>query len=118
MELNFNTMKSLVVSQCDYANYLHKRNQERAALLRLTRLWNVLDHLDNSEYGWSIMLGLVPWAFHNRYNPNSLKFTYPNWNCSFGNSATIVSAHNRHEARWVASGFLMPLETIEATRIE
>lgn len=118
MQLKFETMKQITISQCDKANYEFKRIGERPALLRLTRLWNWLDCQDNSEYGWSIMLGLCPYAFHNRYNPNSLKFTYPNWNCSYGNSATIVSAHNRHEARWIASGFLLPLEKIDATRIE
>ena len=118
MQLKFETMKSLTISQCDKASYLFKHNDERAALLRLTRLWNWLDTQDNSEYGWSIMLGLVPWAFHNRYSANSLRFTYPNWHCSYNGLDTIVSAHNSDHARFIASGFLMPLESIGAIKLE
>ena len=118
MLVKFETMKTITISQCDKANFLYKHNEERSALLRLTRLWNWLDCQDNSEYGWSLMLGLVPWAFHNRYNPNSMKFTYPNWQCEYNDKTTIVAAHNADHARWIASGFLMPLESIGAIKLE
>ena len=43
---------------------------------QLTRLWNWIDCQEEPEPLWAIMTRMVPWAFRNPVNPNTMEFTY------------------------------------------
>jgi len=41
-----------------------------------TRIWNVIDNLDNPEQYWQIMTFCLPWAFDDDRDVNSIIFRY------------------------------------------
>jgi len=96
--------QQIVINQCRKINELWHDGHRRAALLRATRLWNAIDYRSDCkpEYLWTIMLGMVPFCFADSRRANSLKFTYPTWNCSYGGRHAIVSAKNASQARFFA----------------
>lgn len=70
------TLTKIIENECYHVMYLYKRATEHAAMSHATRIWNLIDRLPNPEPFWAIMLDLIPDAFSDDSNPNSLFFTY------------------------------------------
>lgn len=41
-----------------------------------TIIWNFIDRLDRPDFFWKVQTKLMPWAFQNPKNPNSIIFKY------------------------------------------
>ena len=60
---------------------------KRGQLQKVTKLWNWIDQGDHGltpEPWWDVLRTECPWAFHDRHDTNSCKFSYgrsqrPNW---------------------------------------
>lgn len=61
---------------CRRIGRLYRTGQQRAALLRATRLWNVIDHRPDPEWQWPIMQQRLPWFFRDPADANSARLTY------------------------------------------
>lgn len=117
--------QQIVINQCKKITELWHDGHRRAALLRATRLWNAIDYRSDCkpEYLWTIMLGMVPFAFANDRKANSLKFTYPAWRCSWNGRHAVVSAKNPSQARFFAhdelhsGGGFLDLAAIEVVEL-
>jgi hypothetical protein len=115
----------IVISQCKKINELWQTGHRRAALLRATRLWNVIDCRRDvkPEYMWTIMLGMIPFVFDDPRKANSLKFCYPVWRCAFNGRHAIVSAKNASQARFFShddlhsGGGFLDLAAIEVVEL-
>lgn len=42
-----------------------------------SQIWNMIDREDEPEPLWAEMARVIPWAFENPSNANSIKFAYP-----------------------------------------
>jgi hypothetical protein len=117
--------QQIVINQCKKISELWQTGHRRAALLRATRLWNVIDCRRDvkPEYMWTIMLGMVPFCFADSRRANSLKFTYPTWHCSWNGRHAVVSAKNPSQARFFAhddlhsGGGFLDLAAIEVVEL-
>ena len=45
-------------------------------LRNATRLWNLIDHREDSDDLWPAMLAGCPWAFFDDRDANTMQFTY------------------------------------------
>lgn len=61
---------------CRRIGRLHRSGAQRAALLRATRLWNVIDNGASPEWQWAVMQQRLPWFFRDPADANSARFTY------------------------------------------
>ena len=59
---------------------IQKERHDPVCLVNATRLWNAIDGLDpfsnQCELLWGVMLDVIPWAFRNPNEINSMRFTY------------------------------------------
>ena len=54
----------------------HDASKRWKAYVNATRLWNAIDCLDEPDLLWPIMTAIVPWAFLEESDPNSIRFAY------------------------------------------
>lgn len=59
-------------------NKIQKQKQARnpSAIINATRLWNVIDYMEDPDVFWQFMQGGLPWAFEDFRDANSIKFAY------------------------------------------
>lgn len=75
--LSEKTVERVVTDSCYTALYLYKRGFVLDCFVLATRVWNLVDRLPtNGGVCWGIMLELLPFAFADENNTNSLLFTY------------------------------------------
>jgi hypothetical protein len=69
-------IEQIVISQCGKISKSFVAGDTRSALLRATRLWNVIDSQMQWEFCFPIMLQAVPFVFRDATDANSLYFLY------------------------------------------
>lgn len=107
--------EKFVVGESQRIAILFAEGRDETALIRCTRLLDLIDLQHDSQQLRSVVFATVPAAFYG--SKNCERRLLPRWSVRFRGESVVVRAKNKKEAQWEAAQVLVSLDDLEAVAI-